>query len=124
MPIYEYECKECGHQLESIQKMNDPHLVDCPKCLKPALRKLVSAAGFQLKGGGWYVTDFRDKGKKKESKPESGSESDSGAGTKSENKTDAKADVKTDAKSETKSEAKQDAKTEKPKSGSGGTEAA
>jgi putative FmdB family regulatory protein len=66
MPIYEYACQSCGHALESIQKMSDPLLTDCPACGKPALKKMVSAAGFVLKGGGWYVTDFRDKGKKKD----------------------------------------------------------
>lgn len=66
MPIYEYACQACGHTLESMQKMTDPQLTDCPACGKPMLRKLISAAGFVLKGGGWYATDFRDKGSKKE----------------------------------------------------------
>ena len=59
MPIYEYRCKECEHEVEALQKLSDPPLVACPACGKPALQKLVSAAGFQLKGSGWYVTDFR-----------------------------------------------------------------
>ncbi len=59
MPIYEYRCQECGHQLEKLQKMSDPDLTDCPACNKAALQRLVSAAGFQLKGNGWYQTDFR-----------------------------------------------------------------
>jgi putative FmdB family regulatory protein len=59
MPIYEYRCDDCGHELEAMQKMNDAALTDCPECSKPALRKLVSAAGFRLKGGGWYETDFK-----------------------------------------------------------------
>lgn len=63
MPIYEYRCGECGLQKEFLQKMSDAPLTDCPECGKPALSKLVSAAGFQLKGTGWYVTDFRDKAK-------------------------------------------------------------
>jgi putative FmdB family regulatory protein len=63
MPIYEYRCGECGLQKEFLQKMSDAPLTDCPACGKPALSKLVSAAGFQLKGTGWYVTDFRDKAK-------------------------------------------------------------
>ena len=53
MPIYEYECAGCGHKLEAIQKMSDAPLTDCPECEKPQLKKLVSAAGFRLKGGGW-----------------------------------------------------------------------
>lgn len=70
MPIYEYECGSCGHRLESIQKMSEPALKDCPACGKSTLKKLISATGFQLKGSGWYATDFKDGGKKKE-KPES-----------------------------------------------------
>lgn len=64
MPIYEYRCAECGHELEKLQKISDAALADCPACGKPALQKLVSAAGFRLKGGGWYETDFKS-GKKK-----------------------------------------------------------
>jgi putative FmdB family regulatory protein len=66
MPIYEYECGSCGHRLEAIQKMSDPVLRDCPACGQSTLKKLISAAGFQLKGSGWYATDFKDSGKKKE----------------------------------------------------------
>ncbi|MBI3570993.1 MAG: zinc ribbon domain-containing protein [Gammaproteobacteria bacterium] len=66
MPIYEYECGSCGHRLEAIQKMSDPVLKDCPACGQSTLKKLISAAGFQLKGSGWYATDFKDSGKKKE----------------------------------------------------------
>ena len=68
MPIYEYQCTACGHQLEAFQKMSDEPLKDCPECHKAALQKLVSAAGFQLKGTGWYATDFRNKGKPDSSK--------------------------------------------------------
>ncbi len=63
MPIYEYECSACGHRLEAFQKMSEAPLTECPECKKTTLNKLVSAAGFQLKGTGWYVTDFKDKGK-------------------------------------------------------------
>ncbi|MFO1323478.1 MAG: zinc ribbon domain-containing protein [Burkholderiales bacterium] len=59
MPIYEYRCTACQHKLEALQKFSDPPLVTCPHCAKDALTKLVSAAGFQLKGSGWYQTDFR-----------------------------------------------------------------
>lgn len=59
MPIYEYECRSCGHHLEALQKLSEAPLTRCPHCGKPALRKLVSAAGFRLKGGGWYETDFK-----------------------------------------------------------------
>jgi putative FmdB family regulatory protein len=59
MPIYEYQCSECGQKKEALQKLSDAPLKDCPACGKPTLTKLISAAGFQLKGSGWYVTDFR-----------------------------------------------------------------
>ena len=64
MPIYEYQCESCGHQLEALQKVSDEPLVDCPGCGKPALKKKISAAGFRLKGGGWYETDFKTGSKK------------------------------------------------------------
>lgn len=64
MPIYEYECKACGHKKEALQKISDAPLVDCPECNKPDLKKMISAAGFRLKGGGWYETDFKSGGKK------------------------------------------------------------
>lgn len=65
MPIYEYQCTACGHDLEVIQRMSDSLLSDCPACQEPALRKKISAAAFHLKGSGWYKTDFKDMGKKK-----------------------------------------------------------
>jgi putative FmdB family regulatory protein len=64
MPIYEYQCQACGHELEKIQRMSDEPLTDCPDCGKPKLRRLVSASGFRLKGGGWYETDFKKGGKR------------------------------------------------------------
>lgn len=64
MPIYEYACKACGHQLEAMQKMSDAPLRDCPACGKAELEKQISAAGFRLKGGGWYETDFKSGSKK------------------------------------------------------------
>jgi putative FmdB family regulatory protein len=63
MPIYEYSCAACGHNLEAFQKMSDAPLTECPECHKSELTKLISAAGFQLKGTGWYATDFKNKGK-------------------------------------------------------------
>jgi putative FmdB family regulatory protein len=65
MPIYEYQCKSCGHQLEVIQKISEEPLKFCPECGQPEMNKLVSAAGFRLKGGGWYETDFKSGDKKK-----------------------------------------------------------
>ena len=63
MPIYEYQCASCHHELELMQKINDEPAKQCPQCLQNSLVRLVSAAGFQLKGTGWYATDFKDKGK-------------------------------------------------------------
>ena len=59
MPIYAYKCESCGHTKDVLQKMSDAPLSDCPQCGAPAFKKQVTAAGFQLKGSGWYVTDFR-----------------------------------------------------------------
>ena len=64
MPIYEYQCANCGHRLEKLQKISDDPLTTCPECSQDTLSKLVSAAGFRLKGGGWYETDFKKDGKK------------------------------------------------------------
>ena len=64
MPIYEYECRACGHRLEKLQKVTDAPLKVCPECAKPELGKLVSAVAFRLKGGGWYETDFKSGSKK------------------------------------------------------------
>ena len=59
MPIYEYVCNECGHEFETLQKMSDAPLGDCPECKKSALKKKISAPGFRLSGSGWYETDFK-----------------------------------------------------------------
>jgi putative FmdB family regulatory protein len=91
MPIYEYRCGECGHQEDHLQKISEKPLTKCPACGKKAYKKLLSAAGFQLKGSGWYATDFKTTAKKPAEK---------------------KVDLKTEAKSETKSEAKSEAKKE------------
>jgi putative FmdB family regulatory protein len=61
MPIYEYQCTACGHALEALQKMSDEPIKTCPGCQKDTLSKLVSAPSFQLKGTGWYATDFKTK---------------------------------------------------------------
>ena len=62
MPIYAYKCDACGHTMDALQKMSDAPLSVCPQCGKPALHKQVTAAGFQLKGSGWYATDFKGGG--------------------------------------------------------------
>jgi putative FmdB family regulatory protein len=84
MPIYEYECTKCGHNLEALQKPSEEALTECPECKASTLQKLVSAAGFQLKGTGWYATDFRNKGKPAEKTSTSTTDS----GTKTEAKKD------------------------------------
>ena len=71
MPIYAYRCSACGHAQDVLRKISDPPLTVCPACGAPAFVKQVTAAGFQLKGSGWYVTDFRD-GSKKPGKAASG----------------------------------------------------
>lgn len=80
MPIYEYECRACEHELEALQKMSDAALTDCPACGQAELRKKVSAAGFRLAGTGWYETDFKTGGKKKNLAGDSGSGGGSGSG--------------------------------------------
>lgn len=62
MPIYAYRCESCGHAQDVLQKISDPLLTQCPQCQAPTFQKQVTAAGFQLKGSGWYVTDFRGGG--------------------------------------------------------------
>lgn len=78
MPIYGYQCQACGHDFEVMQKMNEPAPDACPSCGKADVRKQLSAAGFQLKGKGWYATDFKTdtgKGEKGTEKDSSGSDS-------------------------------------------------
>ncbi len=84
MPIYEYQCQACGERHEFIQKISDEPKTACPHCEKNKLKRLISAASFHLKGSGWYVTDFKDKGKQK---PESKSTETTGKESK---KTEAK----------------------------------
>jgi len=91
MPIYAYKCADCGHEKEVLQKISDAPLTDCPSCSHPSMVKMVTAAGFQLKGSGWYATDFRNK--------------DSGG---KGGKTDSKTDGKTDSKTESANDAKVD----------------
>jgi len=81
MPIYEYRCSACSHELELLQKFADPPLVTCTKCGHPTLIKLVSLAGFQLKGSGWYQTDFKGSG----TKPAPNGDSDASKGESASN---------------------------------------
>ncbi len=93
MPIYEFQCKKCGHRFERMQKMSDPQPTNCPKCkAKNSVEQLLSAPAVQFKGSGWYVTDYAKKG---------GTSSSSKSGEK---KTDVKAETgSSDKKTETKS---------------------
>ena len=71
MPIYEYRCDACGHELDVLQKLADDPLRACPDCAVPALRRLISAPSFRLKGDGWYETDFKSDGETKRNLVES-----------------------------------------------------
>jgi putative FmdB family regulatory protein len=102
MPIYEYRCNVCGHQEEHLQKVSEAPLSVCPACGKPEYRKQLSAAGFQLKGTGWYATDFKGGSKKTADKKSDDKKSDA----KTESKPESKSDSKPETKSETKSESK------------------
>lgn len=114
MPFYEYVCTQCGAATELLQKVSDPPATTCPHCHAEALSKQISAAGFRLKGGGWYETDFKSDGQRNLVKdggaPAEAKAADAGHscgagcshGEKAPTKTDAKADSKAEAKSETK----------------------
>lgn len=105
MPIYEYRCASCGHETEVLQKMSDTPLKTCPACGKDSFVKQISAAGFQLKGSGWYATDFKG------SKPASAGKSTEGSEAKSDKestkaaKDESKPAKDSGSKSESKAEA-------------------
>lgn len=89
MPIYEYRCEGCGHRLEKLQSFSAEPLVRCPACDADLLKKLISHTSFQLKGGGWYATDYKKSGsagtgKASESKSESSSDASAGGASKCE----------------------------------------
>ena len=110
MPIYEYRCADCGFQEEYLQKVSEPPLTVCPSCGKDAFRKMLSAAGFQLKGSGWYATDFKGSGKPAPAKGESTPEA----------KGEAKGEAKTEAKTETKADTAKSAPTATPSTATSG----
>ena len=91
MPMYEYRCAECGHEFEVIQRFSDEPLTRCPRCSGP-VTKLVSQGGFQLKGSGWYVTDYARK-------------KDAGGKAAEAGKTDVKPDAKAESTAESKTAA-------------------
>jgi putative FmdB family regulatory protein len=93
MPFYEYQCKNCGHTLEAMQKVNDSPLKKCPSCGKSQLTRLMSAPVFRLKGGGWYETDFKgeqDHKKNLADRPEPDASSDAKPSTDAKPPSDAK----------------------------------
>jgi len=96
MPIYAYKCESCGHGQGVLQKISDPVLTDCPQCGQSTYRKQLTAAGFQLKGSGWYVTDFRggsSSGSAGAAKSSDGNASSSTSSESSSSKSEAKADA-------------------------------
>ena len=110
MPIYEYQCQDCQHKLEIMQRMSDSRLTTCPTCGKESLKKLVSAVGFQLKGTGWYETDFKGKPKA----PRDG-DGDSGGASSSPPSSESKPDSKSESKSESKPDPKSDSSSSETK---------
>lgn len=114
MPFYEYRCEACGHELEELQKINDPALTKCPECRKNRLTKLVSAAAFKLTGTGWYETDFKNNDKPAKGDKAGGKkESTSKEAAKSKTKKSAdsgKKDSKTTKKESKAKKSKSDAK--------------
>ena len=91
MPIYEYVCKDCGHEFDALQKISDAPLNTCPACEKDSLKKKISAAGFRLSGSGWYETDFKSERKKNLAQ---GDSSESGASKGEDGKVAAKSEKK------------------------------
>ncbi|HZQ24680.1 MAG TPA: zinc ribbon domain-containing protein [Terriglobales bacterium] len=111
MPLYEYQCKKCGHRFEKIQKFSDPKVKKCPECGAGGVEQVISAPAVQFKGSGWYVTDYARKSSA--TSASSDGESAKAEGSKSDEKKGSKA--KSDSKAETKSEAKSESKKEKQK---------
>jgi putative FmdB family regulatory protein len=118
MPIYEYRCSSCGHELEALQKFSDAPLATCPSCHKEALVKKVSAAGFQLKGSGWYATDFKGSGAKPaSSKPDAAATAGTADAKDGAAKSESKAAAAGESKSETKTETSSSTATPAAKTG-------
>jgi len=104
VPIYEYRCSSCGFQKEYLQKVSDPLLSVCPECSKATFGKMLTAAGFQLKGGGWYATDFKNSGAAPASKTAGVSGTAARSDANTESKTEGKSGTDSASKSEGKSE--------------------
>ena len=127
MPIYEYKCTSCGHKKEVLQKMSDAPLTECPACGKATLSKLISAAGFQLKGSGWYATDFKGGSKAAKSDQDRDSnkvKDESKSGDDSKAASESKATGESKAKDESKPKKEESKPKEEPKSAATGGSAA
>lgn len=88
MPMYEYVCSSCSHSLEKLQKIDDDPITFCPACENNTLEKQISAAGFRLKGGGWYETDFKSKDKRNLAKSDNASDTGAAVTSNKTNKTE------------------------------------
>ena len=111
MPIYAYRCSACGHAKDVLQRMSDPVLSTCPACGAETFTKQLTAAGFQLKGSGWYVTDFKGGGAAPTAEAKSDAKAEGAAGGAVSGDSAANSDVKSETKSEAKFESKSDAKS-------------
>jgi putative FmdB family regulatory protein len=119
MPIYEYRCAACRHELDALEKINGDPLLDCPECGAPALKRLISAPSFRLKGSGWYETDFKSDKERKRNLAD-------GAGDKAateSNSTDAKSSAESKGKDAPATKGSQKAGDTKPAAGSGDAKA-
>lgn len=110
MPFYEYQCSNCGHQLEAMQKITDAPLRKCPECGRLALKKLLSAPVFRLKGSGWYETDFKSDKEQKRNLVDERKDEDRKEAPKDESKS--KEEPKGEAKADSKAEPKAESRTE------------
>jgi putative FmdB family regulatory protein len=122
MPIYEYRCAACGFQCEYLRKVTDPSLAVCPECGKDTFKKLLTAAGFQLKGSGWYATDFKHSGAKP-AEPKQDGDTKKNADAKPDANAKQDASAKPDASAKQGADAKQGGES-KPAAGSKPAEAA
>ena len=125
MPIYEYQCNNCNHKIEVLQKISDDPLAQCPSCRQQKLKKLVSAASFRLKGSGWYETDFKTGGKKQLAESDSAADSNTDSDKSKSDTSVAKSEpVKSDTtEKKTAKESKKDINKRENKTGKSGSKA-
>ena len=125
MPIYEYQCNNCNHKIEVLQKISDDPLAECPSCRQQKLKKLVSAASFRLKGSGWYETDFKTGGKKQLAESDSAADSNTDSDKSKSDTSVAKSEpVKSDTtEKKTAKESKKDINKSKNTTGKSGSKA-